>query len=88
MSERILQMDKIRKQTDFLQKSTEVPTICIVGFSDSGKTGVTVGLVDALKHHGLRVGTIKHDIHGFEMDRPGKDSWRHKQAGASTTIIS
>jgi len=40
-------------------------------------------------HRGLKVGTIKHDVHGrFEMDKPGKDSWRHKHAGASTTVIS
>ena len=64
------------------------PIVCIVGFSGSGKTTLTVGLIDALKQRGLFVGTIKHDVHGFEMDRPGKDSWRHKQAGASTTIIS
>lgn len=64
------------------------PLVCIVGFSGAGKTTVTVGLVRALKKRGLRVGTVKHDVHGFEMDRPGKDSWRHKQAGASATIIS
>ena len=65
-----------------------VPLVCIVGFSGAGKTTITVGLVAALKQRGLRVGTIKHDVHGFAMDRPGKDSWRHKQAGASATIIS
>jgi molybdopterin-guanine dinucleotide biosynthesis adapter protein len=64
------------------------PLLCIVGFSSAGKTTVTIGLVAALKQRGLHVGTIKHDVHDFEMDRPGKDSWRHKQAGASTTIIS
>ncbi len=64
------------------------PVVCIVGFSGAGKTTAMVGLITALKHRGLRVGTIKHDVHGFEIDRPGKDSWRHKQAGASTTIIS
>jgi molybdopterin-guanine dinucleotide biosynthesis protein B len=64
------------------------PLVCIVGFSGAGKTTVTVGLVRALKKRGLRVGTVKHDVHGFEMDRSGKDSWRHKQAGASATIIS
>jgi molybdopterin-guanine dinucleotide biosynthesis protein B len=41
-----------------------------------------------LRHKGLNVVTIKHDVHGFEMDRPGKDSWRHKQASALTTVIS
>ena len=45
-------------------------------------------LIPELIRRGLRVGTIKHDLHGFEMDRPGKDSWRHKQAGASVSIIS
>ena len=62
--------------------------LCVVGFSGSGKTTVTVGLIEALRHRGLQVGTIKHDVHGFEMDQPGKDSWRHKQAGAATTIIT
>jgi len=62
--------------------------VCIVGFSGAGKTTATVGLVAALKQRGLRVGTIKHDVHDFDIDRPGKDSWRHKQAGASTTLIS
>ena len=64
------------------------PMLCIVGFSGSGKTTVTVGLSETLKKRGLRVGTIKHDVHKFEMDRPGKDSWRHKQAGSATTIVT
>ena len=71
-----------------IKNQNTTPVVCIVGFSGAGKTTVTVGLVAALKQRGLRVGTIKHDVHGFEIDRPGKDSWRHKQAGASTTIIS
>ena len=64
------------------------PMLCIVGFSGSGKTTITEGLIETLKKRGFRVGTIKHDVHGFEMDRPGKDSWRHKQAGSATTIIT
>ncbi len=64
------------------------PMVGIAGFSGSGKTTVTVGLVAEFKRRGLRVATIKHDVHGFEMDRPGKDSWRHKQAGASATIVT
>lgn len=67
---------------------TGVPVVCVIGFSNSGKTTLTVGLVKALIRRGIRVATIKHDVHGFEMDRPGKDSWRHKQAGAVATIIS
>jgi molybdopterin-guanine dinucleotide biosynthesis protein B len=79
---------KEKKSLEIIKPRNDPPVVCIVGFSGSGKTTVTVGLVEVLKQHGFCVGTIKHDIHGFEMDRPGKDSWRHKQAGASTTIIS
>jgi molybdopterin-guanine dinucleotide biosynthesis protein B len=60
----------------------------IAGFSGSGKTTVTVGLVAEFNRRGLRVATIKHDVHGFAIDRPGKDSWRHKQAGAAATIVT
>jgi len=45
-------------------------------------------LVPELTHRGYRVGTIKHDVHGFDIDHEGKDSWRHKQAGACTVVIS
>jgi molybdopterin-guanine dinucleotide biosynthesis protein B len=64
------------------------PLVCIVGRSDSGKTTLIEKLLPALVRLSLRVGTIKHDVHGFDIDRPGKDSYRHKQAGAATTIIS
>ena len=67
---------------------TSAPIVSIVGRSNSGKTTLLEKLILALKQRGLCVGTIKHDVHGFEIDRPGKDSWRHKQAGASITIIS
>jgi molybdopterin-guanine dinucleotide biosynthesis protein B len=80
--------DKRKYSPVDIKSHNTAPVVCIVGFSGAGKTTVTVGLVAALKQRGLRVGTIKHDVHGFEMDRPGKDSWRHKQAGASATIIS
>lgn len=64
------------------------PVVCIAGFSGAGKTTVTVGLVAEFTCRGLRVATIKHDVHGFEMDQPGKDSWRHKRAGAAATIVT
>ena len=68
---------------------TETPPIAlIVGRSGSGKTTLMVKLIPELKRLGLTVGTIKHDVHGFEIDHPGKDSWRHKQAGSAITIIS
>jgi len=77
-----------KKLLEFRPQPFKTPVVCIVGFSGSGKTTVTVGLIEALKKRGFFVGTIKHDVHGFEMDLPGKDSWRHKQAGASTTVVS
>jgi molybdopterin-guanine dinucleotide biosynthesis protein B len=70
-------------------KALTGPTlVSIVGFSGSGKTTLLEKLIHELAARGYRVGTIKHDVHGFEMDTPGKDSWRHKQAGAVATIIS
>jgi molybdopterin-guanine dinucleotide biosynthesis protein B len=45
-------------------------------------------LLPELTARGHRVGTIKHDVHGFDIDHKGKDSWRHKQAGANTVSIS
>jgi len=65
-----------------------IPIVSIVGKSDSGKTTLLEKLVKELASRGFRIGTIKHDAHTFEIDHEGKDSWRHKQAGASVTIIS
>lgn len=64
------------------------PVVCIVGKKKSGKTTFLEKLVPALKALGLRVGTVKHDTHGFDMDHEGKDTWRHRQSGADTVCIS
>jgi molybdopterin-guanine dinucleotide biosynthesis adapter protein len=64
------------------------PVITIVGFSDSGKTTLTVNLVSELTRRGYRVGTVKHASHGFSMDMEGKDSFRHRQAGASMVVTA
>ncbi len=64
------------------------PIVSMAGYSGSGKTTFMEKLIPALVGLGLRVATIKHDVHGFEMDKPGKDSWRHKQAGATASVIS
>lgn len=64
------------------------PIISIVGKSDSGKTSFMEELIPRLKEEGIRVATIKHDVHGFTMDRPGKDTYRHKESGAGMVIIS
>jgi molybdopterin-guanine dinucleotide biosynthesis protein B len=65
-----------------------IPIISIVGKSDSGKTTLIEKIVPELVRRGYRVTTVKHDLHGFEIDREGKDSWRHKQVGAQGVIIS
>ena len=59
--------------------------VAIVGKSDSGKTTLIEKVVPELVKLGLRVGTVKHDAHSFEIDHPGKDSWRHGQAGPAPT---
>ncbi len=65
-----------------------IPMISVVGKSDSGKTTLLEKLIRELTLRGYRIGSIKHDAHSFEIDREGKDSWRHKQAGAVLTLIS
>jgi len=62
--------------------------VSLVGKANSGKTTLLEKLIPQLKSRGCRVGTIKHHVHGFDMDRPGKDTWRHKQAGASVVALS
>jgi molybdopterin-guanine dinucleotide biosynthesis protein B len=64
------------------------PIVSIVGKSGSGKTTLLERLVPELRARGYRIGTIKHDVHGFDIDHRGKDSWRHKHAGAHTVAIS
>lgn len=65
-----------------------VPIVCIVGKSDAGKTTFLEKLIPELVRRGYRVGTIKHDTHGFDIDKPGKDTWKHAQAGSSAVVIS
>ena len=65
-----------------------IPIVSIVGKSDSGKTTLIEKIVPELIRRGYRVTTVKHDLHGFEIDKEGKDSWRHKQAGAQGVIVS
>lgn len=59
----------------------------LVGRSGSGKTTLMVELVPALRRRGLTVSTLKHAHHGFDIDRPGKDSWRHREAGAEEVML-
>ena len=65
-----------------------IPVISIVGKSNGGKTTYLEKLIAEMKRRGFKVATIKHDVHGFDIDRPGKDTWRHAQAGADIVCIS
>jgi len=60
----------------------------LTGWSGSGKTTLLVELVPRFIARGLSVSTVKHTHHGFDLDQPGKDSWRHRQAGAVEVLIS
>jgi molybdopterin-guanine dinucleotide biosynthesis protein B len=64
------------------------PVLSIISKKNSGKTTLLEKLIPELKARGYRVGTVKHDTHGFEIDHKGKDTWRHKKAGAETVAIS
>ncbi len=65
-----------------------IPTISIVGRSGSGKTTLIEKLIGEFSSRGVSVGVVKHDAHSFEIDHEGKDSWRLKQAGAATVVLS
>jgi molybdopterin-guanine dinucleotide biosynthesis adapter protein len=60
----------------------------IVGWSGSGKTTLLVAILPILRASGLSVSTIKHAHHGFDMDQPGKDSHRHRLAGAHEVLVA
>ena len=63
--------------------------INIVGSSSNvGKTYLLEGLIKELKVRGYSIATIKHDVHGFDIDKKGKDTYKHREAGSETVIIS
>lgn len=59
----------------------------IAGFSGSGKTTLLEKIIPAFGARGMTVSVIKHAHHGFDLDRPGKDSWRHREAGAREVLM-
>ena len=67
---------------------TGIPVVSVVGKSDSGKTTLMERLIRALTERGYRVGSVKHHVHDFDIDVPGKDSWRHAKAGAAVSLVS
>ncbi len=63
------------------------PIVSFVGRSNSGKTTLIERVIPELVRAGYKVATVKHAGHGFDLDTEGKDSWRHKQAGASSVMV-
>jgi molybdopterin-guanine dinucleotide biosynthesis protein B len=60
----------------------------LAGWSGSGKTTLLTRLLPALIGRGLRVSTVKHAHHEFDVDQPGKDSWRHRKEGATEVMVA
>ncbi len=64
-----------------------IPVLCFVGRSNSGKTTLIERVIPELVRAGYKLATVKHTGHGFDLDTEGKDSWRHKKAGASAVVV-
>ena len=65
-----------------------VPVLGFAAFSGTGKTTLLERVIPLLKTAGIRLALVKHSHHDFEMDKPGKDSWRHAQAGSHHVVIA
>ena len=68
--------------------ASPMKVVGFAGYSGSGKTTLVERLIPALKLRGLRVSVIKHAHHSFDIDHPGKDSWRHREAGAFEVVVA
>jgi molybdopterin-guanine dinucleotide biosynthesis adapter protein len=68
-------------------KNAKIPILGFAAFSGTGKTTLLTHLIPILKQDGLRIGLIKHSHHNFQIDQPGKDSFRLREAGASPVML-
>ena len=84
------QLDEINQQAAFQAEAdtNKLPLLAISGYSGSGKTTLLEKLLPQLQQKGLRVAVIKHTHHDISTDKPGKDSWRMTQAGASQVAVT
>ena len=70
-------------------KTAHLPAVCqFVGYKNSGKTTLICALIPLLKQKGCTVAVIKHDAHDYDMDHPGTDTWKQRQAGAAAVAIT
>jgi molybdopterin-guanine dinucleotide biosynthesis protein B len=70
-----------------MQHATSTRVIGLAGWSGAGKTTLITKVIPVLIARGLKVATVKHAHHEFDIDRPGKDSWLHREAGASEVAV-
>lgn len=70
-----------------MNQSELPPVVSIVGRKNSGKTTLTIAVAAELKRRGVRVASIKHGHHAFEIDQPGRDSWRHFHEGEVEAVL-
>lgn len=68
--------------------TSSTPVFGFAGWSGSGKTTLIEQLIPCFINDGLKIALIKHAHHDFDIDQPGKDSWRHRKAGASQVLVS
>jgi len=68
-------------------QNSQIPIIGFAAFSGTGKTTLLTQLIPILKHNGLSIGLIKHSHHNFQIDQPGKDSFRLRAAGATSVML-
>ena len=78
-------MDASRLRSGGMTKPMRI--IGLAGWSGSGKTTLVTSVIPVLIRRGLKVATIKHAHHGFDIDQPGKDLWLHREAGASEVAV-
>ena len=69
-------------------RHARIPIIGFAAYSGTGKTTLLTRLIPILKQHNLRIGLIKHSHHNFEIDKPEKDSYRLRAAGATTVLLA
>ena len=69
-------------------QSKTPPIVSIVGRAKIGKTTFLIKLIAELTERGHRIGVIKHSVHSFDLAQPGKDTWKHKQAGARAVAFA
>lgn len=71
-----------------MAKETMIPLLAIAAWSGTGKTTLLKKLIPALCEHGIRPGLIKHTHHDMDVDKPGKDSYELRKAGAAQTLVA